>query len=86
MIARYAFIHQQQAQLWQPPRPVVEELAVLLRLRERLTLVGQQLSVPLKELKQLTNSTIAKLCKVSLKVILGDIHRTELAIKELIKN
>jgi transposase len=53
-------------------------------------LVGQQLSVPLKELKQLTNSTItkesAKLCKVSLKAILGDIHRTELAIKELINN
>jgi transposase len=89
-IARYASIHQQQAQLWQPPGPVVEERAVLLGLREGLTLVGQQLSVPLKELKQLTNSTIArasaKLCKVSLKAIPGDIHRTEMAIKELINN
>lgn len=41
-IAEYAFRFRDQMRLWQPPRPVVQKLAALSALRQRLLLVRQQ--------------------------------------------
>ena len=41
-IAEYAFRFRDQMRLWQPPRPVLQKLAALSALRQRLLLVRQQ--------------------------------------------
>jgi transposase len=45
-IAEYAFRFQDQMHLWQPPRPVLQKLAALSALRQRLLRVRQQLQQP----------------------------------------
>jgi transposase len=66
--------------LWQPPRRVVQKLAALSALRQRLLLVRQQLQQPIIEQegfidadlqKQLTNN-----CQASLKAINTDLEST----------
>lgn len=42
-IAEYAFRFRDKIRLWQPPRPVLQKLAALSGLRQRLLLVRQQL-------------------------------------------
>ena len=48
-IAEYAFRFRDQMRLWQPPRPVLQKLAALSTLRQRLLLVRQQLQQPITE-------------------------------------
>ncbi len=47
-IAQYAFRFQDKVRLWEPPRAVIEQLAVLSALRDRLINARKQLEVPLR--------------------------------------
>lgn len=51
-IARYAYLHQDSAQLWIPQRDVIQQLARLTMLRKRLVKTKVALLQPLAETKQ----------------------------------
>ena len=87
-IAEYAFRFRDQMRLWQPPRPVLQKLAILSALRQRLLLVRQQLQQPITEQEGFVDSTLqkqlAKSCQASLKAINADLEATDKQINELI--
>lgn len=87
-IARYAHRFVDQVRLWRPVRQVVQELAVLSSLRERLVAARKQLATPLKELSgffdQKTAALMAANCKSSLAALDKDIQAVEQKIRDLI--
>jgi transposase len=88
-IAEYAFRFRDQMQLWQPPRLVMQKLAALSALRQRLLGIRQQLLQPLTEQANFVNSTLQrqliKNCQASLKSINDDLKMTDNQIDELIQ-
>ena len=88
-IAEYAFRFRDQMQLWQPPRLVMQKLAALSALRQRLLGIRQQLLQPLTEQANFVNSTLQrqliKNCQASLKSINDDLKITDNQIDELIQ-
>ena len=89
-IAEYAFRFRDQMQLWQPPRPVMQKLAALSTLRQRLLGVRQQLQQPLTEQSSFVDSVLQKQliknCQASLKAINTDLKTTDKQIDELIQS
>ncbi len=87
-IARYAHRFVDQVRLWQPVRQVVQELAVLSSLRDRLVAARKQLATPLKELSGFFDKKAAALmaanCKSSLAALDKDIQAVEQKIRDLI--
>ena len=75
--------------LWQPPRPVLQKLAALSALRQRLLLVRQQLQQPITEQQSFVDSMLqkqlAKSCQASLKAINTDLESADKQINELIQ-
>ncbi len=88
-IAEYAFRFKDKTRLWQPPRQVIQQLAALSALRQRLLLVRQQLQQPLDEQQSFIDSSIQKqllkTCQASLKALNTDIEKVDKQIKELIE-
>lgn len=88
-IAEYAFRFRDRMRLWQPPRPVIKELALLSTLRQRLSGIRQQLQVPLNELKGFASAKLqtqlAKHCQASLKAINADLAKVNRQIQTLIE-
>lgn len=88
-IAEYAFRFKDKIRLWQPPRQVIQQLAALSALRQRLLLVGQQLQQPLDEQQSFIDNSIQKqllkTCQTSLKAIQADIEKVNKQIKEIIE-
>ncbi|MFD1145426.1 IS110 family transposase [Larkinella insperata] len=89
-IAEYAFRFRDKIRLWQPPRSVLQKLAALSALRQRLLGVRQQLQQPMTEQQGFVDSSLqkqlAKTCQASLKGINADLKDTERQINELIQN
>jgi transposase len=89
-IAEYAFRFRDQLRLWQPPRQVVQQLALLSATRQRLIQVYNQLAGPLAEQQSFVNPTLQKQlqksCKASLTAIGKDRKAIDKAIDELIKS
>lgn len=89
-IAEYAFRFRDQMQLWQPPRPVLQKLAALSALRQRLLLVRQQLQQPITEQQGFVDSVLqkqlAKSCQASLKAINSDLANADQQIAQLIQD
>ncbi|CAN5264142.1 IS110 family transposase [soil metagenome] len=87
-IAEYAFRFRDQMRLWQPSRPVLQKLAILSALRQRLLLVRQQLQLPITEQQGFVDAALqkqlAKSCQSSLKAINADLEATDKQITELI--
>lgn len=87
-IAHYAFRFRDQMRLWQPPRPVLQKLAALSALRQRLLLVYQQLQQPITEQQGFVDTALQKQllknCQASLKAIKADLEAAEKQITELI--
>ena len=80
--------------LWQPPRLVVQKLAALSTLRQRLLLVRQQLQQPITEQHGFVDAALQKQlaktgppggCQASLKAIQADLADTEKQINVLIQ-
>lgn len=88
-IAEYAFRFRDQVHLWQPPRPVVQKLAALSALRQRLILVRQQLQQPISEqqgfIDKALHKQLAKNCRASLKAIEADLANADEQINKLIE-
>lgn len=88
-IAEYAFRFRDKIRLWQPPRPVLQKLASLSGLRQRLLLVRQQLQQPINEqqgfIDPVLQRQITKSCQASLNAINADLKNTDKQIQELIQ-
>lgn len=88
-IAEYAFRFRDQMRLWQPPRPVLQKLASLSALRQRLLSVRQQLQQPITEQDGFVDAALqkqlAKNCQASLKAINADLEVADKQITELIE-
>jgi transposase len=88
-IAEYAFRFRDQMRLWQPPRPVLQKLAALSALRQRLLLVRQQLQQPITEQHGFVDDVLQKQltrnCQASLKAINTDLESVDKQIDELIQ-
>lgn len=87
-IAEYACRFRDKIRLWQPPRQVIQQLAALSGVRQRLLSARQQLQQPLQEqqgfLTPSLQKQLTKTCQTSLKAINLDIDKIEKQIKELI--
>ena len=88
-IAEYAFRFRDQMRLWQPPRPVLQKLAALGALRQRLLVVRQQLQQPISEQDGFVDTALqkqlAKTCQASLRAIKADLEMADKQITELIE-
>ena len=88
-IAEYAFRFRDRMRLWQPPRPVIQQLAFLSAARQRLIQVYNQLANPLTEQQSFVNSTLQKQllksCKASLAALEKDRKAIDKAIDKLIE-
>lgn len=88
-IAEYAFRFRDQMRLWQPPRPVLQKLAALSALRQRLLSVRQQLQQPINEQQGFVDATLHKQliknCQASLKAIEADLATANRRIEDLIQ-
>jgi len=89
-IAEYAFRFRDQIQFWQPPRPVMQKLAALSALRQRLIGVRQQLQQPLTEqagfIDTALHKQLHKNSQTSLKAIQVDLDQVEKQISQLIQD
>lgn len=88
-IAEYAFRFRDQMRLWQPPRTVLQRLAALSSLRQRLILVRRQLQQPLTEQQGFVDGALqkqlSKNCQASLKALDADLEAVDKQINDLIK-
>lgn len=89
-IARYAYLHRHQANLWQPPRAVVKALRELMVLRSRLVAAVKLLRVPLRENGPFMDKAVARKvdgnCRASLNALEADLAKTNADIQRLIKS
>lgn len=89
-IAEYAFRFRDQLRLWEPPRQVVQKLALLTAARQRLISVYNQLAGPLAEQQGFIDPTLqkqlSKSCQASLTALDKDRKAVEKAIDILIES
>lgn len=89
-IAEYAYRFRDQMRLWEPPRAVVQQLAMLSATRLRLIEVYNQLAAPLAEQQGFINPALQKQlqksCQASLKALEADRKAIDKAIEQHIKN
>ena len=88
-IAEYAYRFRDQLRLWEPPRAVVQQLAMLSAARQRLIAVYNQLAGPLAEQQGFINPTLQKQllkgCQASLTAIEKDRKAIDKAIDQLVE-
>lgn len=88
-IAEYAFRFRDRMRLWQPPRPVIQQLAFLSAARQRLIQVYNQLTNPLSEQQNFVNPALQKQllksCRASLVALEKDRKAIDKAIELLIE-
>jgi transposase len=86
-IAKYAYEKREEVRLWRPQRGVIQQLAYLTGLRNRLITAKTQLAVPIQETKVFdakAASQMLKLCTASLRTLEKDLDRIDKAIQEVI--
>jgi transposase len=88
-IAEYAFRFRDKMRLWQPPRLVLQKLAALSALRQRLIGVRRQLEQPLAEQQTFwarsLHKQLSKTCQAALTTIRADLASVEMQIQTLIE-
>lgn len=88
-IAEYSFRFRDRLRLWQPPRLVIQKLAYLSALRQRLIVARQQLAQPVAEQQGFVDKAVgrqmARACQASLKALEADLASADRQIKELIR-
>ena len=88
-IAEYAYRFRDQIRLWEPPRQIVQQLAMLSAARQRLISVYNQLAGPLAEQQSFVNPVLqkqlSKSCQASLAAIDKDRKAIDKAIDVLIE-
>lgn len=86
-IAQYAAKNSACIRLWEPKRPVIEQLKTLASLRSRILNARKQLSVALKEsacFDKIATKESKKLCCASLQALSQDLKKVETKIDRLI--
>ena len=87
-IAEYAYRFRDHLRLWEPPRAVVQQLAMLSATRQRLIGVYNQLAGPLSEQQNFVNPALQKQllksCQASLTAIEKDRKAIDKAIDQLV--
>lgn len=88
-IAEYSYRFRDKIRLWQPPRIILQKLAALSALRQRLLMVRQQLQQPINEQQHFIDSKLQKqlfkTCQASLKAINIDLKDAEKQMSDLIQ-
>lgn len=88
-IAQYASRFRDRLRLWQPPRPIIQKLAYLSALRQRLLVARQQLQQPIAEQQGFVDNAVgrqmARACCASLKALDTDLASADKQISELIR-
>ena len=88
-IAEYAYRFRDQIRLWEPPRAVVQQLAMLSTARQRLIAVYNQLAGPLAEqqgfIDPALQKQLSKSCQASLTAIEKDRKAIDKAIDQLVE-
>lgn len=88
-IAQYAAKNNAYLRIWEPKRPVIEQLKALTSLRSRILNARKQLSVALKEsacFDKTASRESKKLCTGSLQGLSADLKKVEIKIDQLIDN
>lgn len=87
-IAHFACRHHDQAKLWTPQRPVMQQLKHLMAARSRLIKAIKALQTPLAEIKSFTTKKLhhqlAKSCQASLKALKDDLRKSSALITQII--
>ncbi|MFN8343496.1 MAG: transposase [Spirosomataceae bacterium] len=89
-IAEYAYRFQDHLRLWEPPRAIIQKLAMLSAARQRIIGVYNQLAGPLAEqqgfITPALQKQLQKSCQASLKALDTDRKSIDKAIDQLIAN
>lgn len=89
-VARYAYVHQKSAKLWEPERPVIRKLKTLLSQRNRLIKSKKILNTPISEGKGFMEKSEVEILKqfsnASVNAIKKGIEAITKKIEELIKS
>ena len=85
-IAEYAYRFHNQLRLWEPPRLIVQQLAMLSGTRQRLIQVYHQLADPLAEQQGFVNPILQKQLQQGCKASLAAIEKDRKAIDKLIQD
>jgi len=89
-IARYAYVHQKNAKLWEPERKVIRQLKTLLSQRNRLIKSKKSLETPIKEgrnfLSKEERDAMKKYSNAPITAIKKSIESITKQIEELIKS
>ena len=80
----YAYRFRDRIRLWQPPRPVIQQLAFLSATRQRLIQVYNQLASPLAEQQHFVNPALQKQLQKSCKASLSALEKDRKAIDQAI--
>jgi transposase len=87
-IAQFAYKNREEVKLWTPARAVIEQLAALASLRQRLIGAKMQLQTPLQEADGLVDPAIQKKlgqhCQKTLTALEKDLAQVEASIQALI--
>ena len=88
-IAEYAFRFRYRTRLWEPPRQLLQDLASLSALRQRLLLVRSQLEQPINEQAGFVDpkrqKQLVKNCRASLDGINADLSSVNRQIEQLVE-
>jgi len=88
-IAHFTYKSRDELKLWQPKRPIIEQLAHLMSLRDRLLALKKALNVPLKEQETFVSQALTtqskSLCSRSLVSLTADVTDVELLMKQCIQ-
>lgn len=85
-IAEYAFRFRDKTRLWQPPRPIIQQLSFLSAARQRLIQVYNQLAGPLEEQDTFVSATMQKQLQRSCKASLAALEKDRKALEKQIEN
>lgn len=87
-IASYSYKNRDELRMWIPKRPIIQQLAQLSALRNRLMDTQMRLTIPLGEQEQFTNKNInqatSELCIGSINAVKSDTLKVDSAILKLI--
>jgi transposase len=84
-IAQYAYRYQDRLKLWQPPRQVVQQLALLSSTRQRLNQAYNLLNVPLTEQELFITANVQKQLKASVRQSLTTLKAQQKVVEQQIQ-
>lgn len=89
-IGEYAYKNREEIKLWTPKREIIEKLARLTVLRDRLLGVKKQLRVPIEEQENFVSKSVSniekKICQRTLNSVESDLEKVDKKIEEIIRS